>query len=338
MPMKKVLIIGGGLFGCTTAIELSNHFDVTLIEKDSELMINASKCNHNRIHYGYHYPRSIETAKQSLEGILLFENYYKDSIVSNFKNYYAIGKYNSKVNSQQYKIFCDTVGIPYQSEFPTSNIINPNLIDDCFRVSEPIYDWNILKDIILSRINNVNIKLNESFNESYLNYDYIINCSYSGINKVNKIVDVNPLNFKYQDVIIPIFEYNHEKIGLTIMDGDYCSIMPNGIKENKFLLYHVKHSVIQSSDNEITDKKEDISDNLELIKKDSARYYPFLKDVKYTDYWRTIRVLPINKNDERLTKIITYTDKPNYVTVFSGKISTCVVIAKKIKNKLLYNV
>ena len=67
-------------------------------------------------------------------------------------------------------------------------------------------------------------------------------------------------------------------------------------------------------------------------------YYPFLKDVKYTDYWRTIRVLPINKNDERLTKVITYTDKPNYVTVFSGKISTCVVIAKKIKNKLLYNV
>jgi len=338
MSSKRVLIIGGGLFGCTTAIELSNHFDVTLIEKDSELMRNASKCNHNRIHYGYHYPRSIETAKQSLEGILLFENSYKKSIVSNFENYYAIGKYDSKIDSKQYKIFCDTVGIPYKSEYPKSDIINSTLIEDCFIVTEPIYDWDVLRNIVLSRINNVNIKLNESFNETYLNYDYIINCSYSGINEVNKIIGVEPLDFKYQDVVIPIFEYNHTKIGLTIMDGDYCSIMPNGVKENKFLLYHVKHSVIQSSNSKITNLKKDISDNLELIKKDSVRYYPFLKDVKYTDYWRTIRVLPINKNDERLTKIITYIDKPNFITIFSGKVSTCVVIAKKIKNKLVYNI
>lgn len=300
-------------------------------------MINASKCNHNRIHYGYHYPRSIETAQQSLEGILLFKNKYKDCIVNNFQNYYAISKYDSKINSRQYQIFCDSVGIPYSFEFPNNNIINKDLIDDCFKVEEPIYDWNILKKIVTSNMNDIEVKLNESFNESHLKYDIIINCSYSGINSVNKILGVDLLELKYQDVIIPIFEYNHPKIGLTIMDGPFCSIMPNGTKENTFLLYHVKHSVLQNSNYEILNKKIDIHENLECLKLDSQKYYPFIKNAKFIDCWRTTRVLPINNNDERLTKVILHKENPNYITVFSGKITTCVSTAKKIKNKLMYN-
>ena len=121
-----------------------------------------------------------------------------------------------------------------------------------------------MREIINLKINNVNIKLNESFNETHLKYDYIINCSYAGINKISKIVGVESIRFKYQDVIIPMFEYNRSKIGLTIMDGEYCSVMPNGMKPNNFLLYHVKHSVIQSSNSEIEDRKEEISENLTI--------------------------------------------------------------------------
>ena len=36
-----------------------------------------------------------------------------------------------------------------------------------------------------------------------------------------------------------------EKIGITIMDGDFCSILPKGFDKNTFLLYHVKNSVIR---------------------------------------------------------------------------------------------
>jgi hypothetical protein len=80
---------------------------------------------------------------------------------------------------------------------------------------------------------------------------------------------------------------------------------------------------------------ENIEYNLEMIKNDSSTYFPFIKDVKFIDYWRTTRAIPITKNDERLSKIITYPSNPKFITIFSGKISTCVKIAKQVKQGLL---
>ena len=259
--MKKILIIGGGIFGCTIAIELANSYNVTLIEKESDILTKASKCNHNRIHYGYHYPRSLETANQSLEGIMLFQHYYKDAIVSNFENYYAIAKYNNKINTYEYTKFCDMAGIPYEEKYPSENIINYELIENCYKVNEPIYDVEILKTIIHSKLNKINVLLNTEYNINMESeYDHIINCSYSNINVINNLFKIENINIKYQDVVIPIFKYNHNKIGLTIMDGNYCSIMPRGVNNNEFLLYSVKHSILNESNfpilnNEINSNK-----------------------------------------------------------------------------------
>ena len=64
----RVKIIGAGIFGCMIAGELKRAgHEVVLIEKNSDIMQGASKFNHNRIHFGFHYPRSLSTAQQSLE-------------------------------------------------------------------------------------------------------------------------------------------------------------------------------------------------------------------------------------------------------------------------------
>lgn len=334
----KILVIGGGIFGCSISLELSKYnLDITLIEKNPDIMDGASKCNHNRIHYGYHYPRSIRTASQSLDGLISFLMMYKESIISNFPNYYAVSAEQSQINSVEYKNFCNKVGIDYHPEYPASDILNPLLIENSFKVEEPIFDWEILKNIIKNKLNNsqVKLKLNTQFSKEHLNYDFIINCSYAGINDVNDIMGVPSLKFKLQDVIIPIFEYNHPKIGLTVMDGPFCSIMPKGNTPNQFLLYHAKYSVLKETEEINLAPLEDISYNLEMIKQDSSRYFPFIKDVKFIDYWRTSRAIPITKDDERLSKIITYPTNPNFITIFSGKINTCVKVAKQIKKGLL---
>ena len=263
---------------------------------------------------------------------------YKESIVNDFPNYYSIAKNQSQISSLEYKIFCNKAGISYHSEYPSSNIMNPLLIEDSFRVEEPIFDWEILKNIIKNKLSNSQVKLNlnTKFDQSYLTkYDFIINCAYSNINEVNKIMNLPLLKFKLQDVIIPIFEYNHSKIGLTVMDGPFCSIMPKGNTPNQFLLYHAKYSILKETEDLILFPSENIEDNLKIIKEDSSNYFPFLKKVKFIDYWRTIRAIPIVKNDERLSKIITYQSNPNFITVFSGKISTCIKVAKQIKHGLL---
>ena len=66
-------IIGGGIFGCLCAIELSKlGKKVILLEQKESLMNGASSNNTNRLHLGYHYPRDLNTAQQCKKGFELF--------------------------------------------------------------------------------------------------------------------------------------------------------------------------------------------------------------------------------------------------------------------------
>ena len=104
---KRIKIIGAGLFGCAIAYELQRvGHDIIIIEQDNDIMQRASKANHNRLHLGYHYPRSIETAEQSLDGLISFLTNYRKAIVSHFPNYYMIAKDNSHVSAKEYIKFC----------------------------------------------------------------------------------------------------------------------------------------------------------------------------------------------------------------------------------------
>ena len=314
MTSKRIKIIGAGLFGCAIGYELDRlGHNVVILEKDSDIMLHASKQNHNRIHFGYHYPRSIETARQSLDGLLSFIINYRDAILSHFPNYYMVAK-DSNVSANDYLDFCDKVGINRTISYPNSNIVNRDLIDISLMTDEIVYDYDILKDIIKQRISNSNIdiRLNSTFDGNTNDCDYIINTSYANINNVNKLLGVPELDIKLQDVVIPIFKMQHEPIGLTIMDGPYCSVMPKGKNKHEFLLYSVKHSLMK-------DGKLDI----DTIYTESEKYMPFLKNVERAGYWRTNRALPINDNDERLSEIFTYKEHPKVINVLSGKVSTC---------------
>jgi hypothetical protein len=58
-----VAVVGGGIFGATAAVELAlNGHHVELFERGQDLLLSASGINQYRLHRGYHYPRSSETA------------------------------------------------------------------------------------------------------------------------------------------------------------------------------------------------------------------------------------------------------------------------------------
>ena len=136
----NIIVIGAGIFGTTTALTLSKDHNVTLVDKNSDIMMNASKCNHNRLHYGFHYPRSTETATQSLGGYELFYDKFNKFISKDFPNYYMIEK-NSKVNTDQYVSFCENLNLNYEEKYPNINMDFSN-IESSFLTDEK----NIVKD------------------------------------------------------------------------------------------------------------------------------------------------------------------------------------------------
>ena len=85
-PDKKVIVIGGGISGATTAYSLANRgYDVTLYEKNSELAMEASG-NHQAIlygHFGGNPSSEIELTKQGYQ-------YSHDLITSMPKELYNI--------------------------------------------------------------------------------------------------------------------------------------------------------------------------------------------------------------------------------------------------------
>ena len=87
----RIAVVGGGIFGCTTALKLDElGFDVSLIERNKELFLEASFTNQYRIHMGYHYPRSERTILESKLASQKFENEFSEAIINNVDQLYAI--------------------------------------------------------------------------------------------------------------------------------------------------------------------------------------------------------------------------------------------------------
>ena len=238
---------------------------------------------------------------------------------------------------------------------PSDFFINKSKIENGILVKEPIFDYKILRTMLMDDLlkstvrvltkkhpkkiiknNNIfSIVLNDN---SDLECDFIINATYSGLNDILKLVD-SKLNLKFQDVVLPIFEYEIEKFGLTVMDGPFCSILPLGNDKNKFILSNVKYSILSEKKSNdlptlnLTDSE--IQKMIDDIYFNSAEFFPFLTNVKKAGFWRTTKCLPINNDDSRISSIFEHPEFSNFISILQGKITTCINIAQTINQKFL---
>ena len=80
---RSVAVVGAGFFGGMIAVTLARRgYTVDLYDRHDEVMRGASRANHNRIHLGYHYLRSIETAQQSIEGLSTFREVFGEAVLA----------------------------------------------------------------------------------------------------------------------------------------------------------------------------------------------------------------------------------------------------------------
>jgi hypothetical protein len=350
---KNALIIGSGIHGITIALQLSNDYNVIMIDSNSEILMGASNGTHNRIHLGYHYPRSKDTIIECKSGYDFFIDNYKDCLI--FPDFFYIIEKNSFTSSEQYKKIMTEECLPCISEYPDSIFLNKENIEECFKVNEACFDILKMRDRLKKQIETAGIKQYMNFEIQSFNIldkelrlfsslkeevnikdiDLIVNCTYTYSNNVLKIFGINNFTeYEFEQTEIAVVECDSDVPAMTVMDGPFISILPYGNHKNKFIVYDVDNSVRIRENGYLFEKKDLKNEsNWEKIQKHGLKYYPFFKDLKYIQSIYSHRPIPINiDNDSRQTRIVKEEFEIDFYSIKEGKFISAPSIAEIFKN------
>ena len=355
------IIVGAGIFGLYAASLLIKQGQrVAIIDKSVRPFSRASAINQARVHNGYHYPRSCETAEKVVEYYNKFTRDFNFAINDTFEQVYAIASKGSKTSAQKFINFCRKVNIPLQK-------INPDLyfnngsVEAAFLTQECSFDFPKIRDFLIDKIGNsasyyynTGIKAVEKRNPTYtvilddgirLSAPLVINATYAGVNEVIDKFDQNFFDLKYElcEMVFCEVPEKFKNLGITVMDGDFFSIMPFGSSNLHVLtsVGHTPHSVScgkfpifeNHADKSICEMHGVsgcivCSQNLKSAwNKMCVLSQSFLKDnfkIEYKDSKFEIKaILKSSENDDsRPTIIKHHTSNPTFISVLSGKIST----------------
>jgi predicted dehydrogenase len=353
----KVAIIGSGIFGANCAIALDKFCDVEVFEKNNDIMMEASFVNQYRHHWGYHYPRSVDTVKDIRKAIPSFEALYNDAIIRNFPTYYAVAKEGSKTTPEDYLKFCRDNNLPFTEEFPDSKFLNRDKIAACIKTLEPIYDFEKLKELVkkyLSSCGNVKVSFNaevlggkiekdgmktltvrEGKTTHKKKFDFVINCTYGNYNNFSRWFSfpLKPIRIDLVEALIvklPI-----PKISLAVMDGPFTNLVP--IKNsNTFTLVHIEESIHQRyvpKDGLVKDQKFKQSRAKEIIKK-SGEWFPILKEAELIESRNVHRAVNAYREHDDARPSDIYNHGFGCWSILGGKIVNCVDTSREIVEEI----
>src|ERR1700720_3471569 len=146
----KIAVAGAGIYGATAAIRLAELGHEVHLFDPLGVMRAASAINQYRVHAGYHYPRSAETIAETLEARAEFIEAFEPAIVRNSRHYYAIPKKDSRTPPGLYESVMQGHGLPLRACRPAW--MNFDFIDRCYEVQEHLYDPDVLRELVESRI------------------------------------------------------------------------------------------------------------------------------------------------------------------------------------------
>jgi|GEM_PF-2444272 len=165
--MKKIIIIGGGVAGCTTALEAAKlGFEVTILEQNPDILQGTSARTPGRMGLGYHY-FDPNTAKTYMEHTVDFMQQYPDCVLGNEdESYLRNGRYfivkDSIIPRQELMARYDEAALhfekmcnsdPKNKIFPTTHLhrtlyprefetdVDTSKVDYAIETKEHLLDW-----------------------------------------------------------------------------------------------------------------------------------------------------------------------------------------------------
>ena len=349
--MKKICIVGAGIFGTTLSLILSENkrIKIDIYERNKDILNETSLKNQQRFHLGYHYPRSKKTILEIKKSAVDFDKFFGKKFYGNTNNLYAISKKKSKLNFVKYCKKLNSLGLKTIKH--NSNLFS-DLIENSLKTDEKILNYFKIKEFIRKKIKkskNINLKLEKNIlNENIDDYDKIIICTYSNNNNLLSKLGVKKSSLKIKryelvEKIVVKLPKELKKTSVVILDGNFLNFDPflttnyhllSVVKEAKIEIIKKRFPMFKSSEKKYLKNKfvKNLKkSNFKKFIKLGEKFVPLLSKARYIKSAYVVRCVDISKNNQnRSSSINQYGDK--IISVFSGKWNNCVKISKQIKN------
>ncbi len=344
--MKRVAVVGGGIFGATAAIYSARAgHEVHLFEKEPDILQAASGINQYRLHRGYHYPRSPDTARSAKHADASFRAEYGEAVIQNGRHIYAIAKEGSLVSPEAFLAFCREQGLTLR-EIDPAPLLSPDTVALTIEGEESWMNPDALRKLVLEKLKESGVELHLSTRatpEMLALYEMVILATYARLNELIPPELGLVQEYQYEVCEKPVVRLpDLEKTGIVVLDGPFMCADPWG-KSGLHVLGNVVHAIHATNIGRTPIIPEDLAPFLDrgLIKdppitkiqdflESGARYIPLLAKAEPLGSLYTIRtVLPrLEKTDARPTIVTRLSER--YIRIFSGKIGNCVEAAKEV--------
>lgn len=330
----RVAIIGGGWVGSHLAGTLlaQGGTEIVLFEAANRLFSAQSSTNQNRLHLGFHYPRSFTTIEEQVKGFAQFQKIYPTFSHSVERNIYAIAKTGSLLDFRTFCLILSGHGINFTEIDATSaGLAN---VEGAVCCHERAID-NSVAAAYFTCLLGASVRFNHRVRQCVTAgsaavvdgqlFDFVVNATG---NHFNPII---PDNFKYEVCILG--KYRSKTFGnrgMTIMDGPFGSVYPcpeNG-RQGYFLASGVRETVVSSHFDASTATIEldqlraraDLPAFAKTIAEKIQDYYPkFSSTFTLVDVLTAVKTKP-REDDDAGRRHFVYADGP-IITVVASKIT-----------------
>src|SRR6266849_8222169 len=338
----KIAVAGAGIYGATTAIRLAEEgYDVHLFDPLG-IMQAASAINQYRVHAGYHYPRSPETIQETLEARAEFIEAFEPAIVRNSRHYYAIPKKDSRTPADLYEKVMRKHGLSLVPCRP--DWLNFEFIDRCYEVQEHIYDPDVLRELVMSRIRTLGIRFEQKAFTAQMrsSFAYVIWATY-GLGPSRRTFKI--AKFQVAEKMLIELPVALRGIALVVVDGPFTAFDPYGSSQRSLFgsAKNTNHWTTSDPDEPVPEPYARILNEpgfrpvpftrFEAMRQDCCESVPGAKDAKYIGSRFTIRVVEDNPEHDR--RILYLQERaPGEIHIFSGKVVSAVKAARLVCERI----
>jgi hypothetical protein len=341
-PSWDAVVIGGGFYGCEIALELRRMGlgRVLLVEREAETSRRASFVNQARVHQGYHYPRSVQTAARSRQNFRAFVAAYRFAVRSDFINIYAIAR-SSQVAASQFAAFCGRVGLPCRkAPRHILDLFDPTMIEDAFVTREFVFDAAAIAASQRDQLRSANVQvrlmttaritaalpnprlllMSPGMEPETIETYWAFNCTYASIEQTGVKLRA-PVKKEVAEMLLIAPPRELAGIGVTVMDGSFFSTLPFPALGG-YSLSHVRYTPHAATGQGEAPPAVPDSSHADAMIRDSARYLPCLRNASVVRrLFETKAILTRNEDDDgRPILFERLADNPRVVSILGGKV------------------